>query len=360
MDAHTNARSVLTAMSGGVDSTVAAALLQKQGYTVAGATLKLFDTDEARQSRTCCSLSDVEDAKAACVKLGIPHYVFNFKDRFESTVIRRFVDAYLAGKTPNPCIDCNRFVKITALLERAWQLGFDGLATGHYARGGWNAMQSRPLLKKARDADKDQTYVLYMLTPMQLNSIQFPLGDLTKGEVREAAADYGFWNAEKPDSQDICFVPDGDYGSFLERYLGRTFPPGNFVGEAGQILGQHRGYQRYTIGQRKGLGLALPAPAFVWKIDPDANAVHVGNSSRLYSDTLLINEINLIPMDRLDAPIRCTAKIRYRAREAACTAEQIGADEIRVKFDEPQRAITPGQACVLYDGDVVIGGGTIQ
>jgi tRNA-specific 2-thiouridylase len=288
----------------------------------------------------------------------MPFYVFNFTERFESTVMRRFAEGYLRGETPNPCIDCNRYVKITALLERALLLGYDGIATGHYARRSFEG--GRWLLRKGLDAGKDQSYVLYCMTQAQLARTRFPLGELHKAQVREQAAALGFLNAEKPDSQDICFVPDGDYGAFLERHTGRPLRPGDFIDPEGRVLGRHRGTARYTLGQRKGLGLALPARGYVCALSPAQNTVTVGGEALLYSRVLEARELNWIACERLDAPLRCRAKVRYRQAEQRATVEQTDADTLRLTFDEPQRAITPGQAVVLYDGDTVLGGGTVS
>ena len=349
---------ILIAMSGGVDSTVAASLLLEQGHACAGAHLKLFEGKQADpRSKTCCSQEDAEDARAAAHRLGIPFYVFNMKERFGREVMARFAESYLRGETPNPCIDCNRYIKFAALLEKAGQLEYDGVATGHYARREFSC--GRWLLRKGMDASKDQSYVLYMLTQSQLERVYFPLGGMTKAQAREYAQAGGFLNAQKRESQDICFVPGGDYGAFLEQYTGRPLRPGDFVDPEGRVLGRHRGTPCYTLGQRKGLGLALPRPGYVCGIDPARGTVTVGEEELLFGKTLHARDINLIVRDALPAPLRCKAKIRYRQTEQRATAEQVDRDTLRVSFDEPQRAIIPGQAVVLYDGDYVIGGGTI-
>ena len=338
---------ILIAMSGGVDSAVAAALLREQGNGCAGMYLQLIENS-----------AEADDAREVAGRLGIPFYVTDASERFGEAVLRRFAESYLRGETPNPCIACNRYVKFAALLERAGALGYDGIATGHYVRREY--ADGRWLLRKAADPSKDQSYVLYTLTQEQLARACFPLGEYTKERVREIAEAYGLRNARKRDSQDICFVPDGDYGAFLERYTGRPLRPGDFVSPEGQVLGRHRGTPRYTLGQRRGLGLALPRPGYVCGIDPAANTVTVGEESLLFSRELYAGDINLIALDKIESPLRCHVKIRYSQTAQWATAEQTGGDTLRVVFDEPQRAITPGQAAVLYDGEYVIGGGRIK
>ncbi|MDR3192661.1 MAG: tRNA 2-thiouridine(34) synthase MnmA [Treponema sp.] len=352
-------------MSGGVDSSVAAALMLKQGYRCAGVTLKLYSGEDGAGNaapgvrlRGCCSLADVNDARQAAYRLGMPHYVLNFTEAFRDEVIRRFVETYEAGATPNPCIDCNRYIKFERLLYRAGQLGFDLLVTGHYAR--IEREGSRFLLKKAADLKKDQSYVLYCLTQEQLEKTRFPLGGMNKSQVREMASELGFANAEKPDSQDICFVPDGDYGAFMERRAGKPYPGGDIVDKSGKILGRHRGLVRYTIGQRRGLGVAMNEPVYVSAKDTAANTVTLGPEADLYSKTLRAGNINLIALPRLERPVRVRVKTRYLQAEQWATAEQTGEDEIRIEFDQAQRALTPGQAAVMYDGDTVVGGGVIR
>jgi len=350
---------VLIAMSGGVDSSVAAYLLLQQGYDCAGATMKLFENaDVVPQKKTCCSLDDVHDAKSVAHALGIAHYTFNFAQEFKQQVIEKFVRAYQNGETPNPCIDCNRFLKFEKLLARANQLDMSYIATGHYARVEQNT-DGRYLLRKAIDESKDQSYVLCFMTQKQLAATLFPLGGLTKSDSRAIAHAQGFSNAAKADSQDICFVPSGDYGTFLEQFTGQPLCPGDFIDPQGQVLGRHRGTPRYTIGQRKGLGLALPRPGYVCEINPAANTVTVGDQSRLFGTTLIARDINLIMYPQLDRPLRCKAKVRYRQEEQPATVEQLDEHTLRVTFDEPQRAITSGQAVALYDDEYVIGGGVI-
>jgi tRNA-specific 2-thiouridylase len=351
----------LIAMSGGVDSSVAALLSLQSGTTCVGVTLKLFENDDVGESRekSCCSLSDAEDARRVAYTVGIPHYVFDFSEEFRRTVIDRFAREYLEGRTPNPCIDCNRFIKFKRLTRRAADMGFDFVVTGHYARIVQASGGGRRLLLRAADASKDQSYVLYAMTQEQLAHTRFPLGDLRKREVREIAAENAFVNARKRDSQDICFVPSGKYADFIERYTGRPYPPGDFTDGNGTVLGRHRGHIRYTVGQRKGLGLALPAPLYVREKRAAGNIVVLSPREDLYSRVIEARNINLIAAERLDRPLRVAAKLRYTHEACAATVWQTDEDALRVEFDEPQRAAASGQALVLYDGDVVIGGGTI-
>ena len=354
-------KKVLVGMSGGVDSAVSALLLKEQGYAPTGVNCRFFDNDDAfLKEKTCCSLEDADDARMVAYRLGIPFYVFNFKESFRSHVIAQFVDAYVRGETPNPCIACNRYLKFDKLLQRALELEMDFVATGHYAQVTYDAGSGRRLLKKGVDETKDQSYVLYCLTQFQLSHTLFPLGGLRKSEVREIAAANGFVNAKKHESQDICFVPDGDYAAFIEKHLGRTFPQGDFVTRDGRVLGTHKGIIRYTIGQRRGLGLALPAPLYVCEKDVENNRVVLCPNEGLYAKTLTAKEINLIATDRITSPLRVKAKVRYKQPEQWATVEQIEEDRLFVTFDEPQRAFAKGQAVVLYDGDVVVGGGTIE
>ncbi len=352
----------LIAMSGGVDSSVAAFIMKERGYDCTGATMKLFKNDDVLIPRehSCCSLDDVEDARNVAYSLGIPYYVFNFTDRFREYVIERFINAYETGATPNPCIDCNRFLKFDKLFDRAEETDCDWVVTGHYAKIEYDRVLGRFLLKKAADTTKDQSYVLYSMTQHQLKHTQFPLGDLQKTEVRRIAEENGFINAKKHDSQDICFVQKGSYADFIEEYTKKTYPPGDFIDSRGNILGKHKGIIRYTTGQRKGLGISCGKPLYVAGVNIKNNTVTLGTENELYSKTLTANNINLISVSRIEKPTRVTAKIRYRQAEQAAVVWQRGKDEIFVEFDEPQRAVTKGQAVVLYDGDIVLGGGTIN
>lgn len=356
------AEKVIVAMSGGVDSSVAALLVQQLGFDAMGVTLRLYDNEQIGISRekTCCSLDDVNDARAVAAKLGMPFYVLNMKDDFRREVMDRFTAAYERGETPNPCIDCNRYIKFGGLMHRAKELGCDYVATGHYARVERDEQTGRFLLKKGLDASKDQSYVLYSLTQEELSHLLLPLGELTKEESRRIAEEHGFVNAKKRDSQDICFVPDGDYASFIRLHTGKDFPPGDFVGTAGQVYGQHRGIIGYTVGQRKGLGLSFPQPMYVCEVDPRQNQVVLGTHEELFSSALVARDVNLISVPEIKEPLRVKAKIRYRQPEQPATVVQTGPDELQIVFDEPQRAITKGQAVVLYDGDTVVGGGCIN
>lgn len=349
----------MIAMSGGVDSSVAAYLMKERGFDSIGVTLRLFEgeNNKSEGAKTCCSLDDVEDAQSVAVKLGMKHYTFNFKEEFEKEVIGRFIAAYEKCRTPNPCIECNKHIKFKKLLERAAQLEYDYIVTGHYAR--ISEENGRMLLKKGLDNKKDQSYVLYSLTQEQLKHTILPIGDLSKEEVRSIAEEHGFINARKRDSQDICFVPDGNYASFIRRYSGKEYPNGSFIDMDGNILGEHKGLIKYTIGQRKGLGLALPKPMYVCSLCPDNNTVILGDNSDLFSRELDAEEINLIACDKIDAPIHVNAKIRYSQSAQPATVWQTDDDKIHVEFDEPQRAITSGQAVVMYDGETVVGGGVI-
>ncbi len=347
-------KKVMIGMSGGVDSAVAAYLLRKQGYDVSGITLRLYAGE-----RACGSADDAEDARRVAESQGIPHEVVSFTETFRHEVMDRFADSYIKGMTPNPCIECNRHIKFGKMLELAEAKGMDFIATGHYARIDKD-VNGRYLLKKAADLHKDQTYVLYSLTQYQLAHTLFPLGDYPKTEIRAIAEQNGFVNAQKRDSQDICFVPDGDYAAFIERHTGDTFPEGHFIDRDGRILGKHRGIIRYTVGQRKGLGIALGKPAFVCAKDVISNTVTLGDNEDLFSSTLTAHDVNLIACDSLTVPTRVTAKVRYGQKEQPATAVQIGEGRLRVDFDTPQRAIAAGQSVVLYDGDIVVGGGIID
>jgi len=350
-------------MSGGVDSSVAAALLKDAGYEVVGATLKLFSNEDIgleHGARTCCSLEDVEDARAVAFKLGFPHHVFNFRELFREQVINHFAESYAGGETPNPCIDCNRFIKFDKLLERALVLDMNYIATGHYANIEFDERKGRYLLKIAMDQSKDQSYVLYALSQEQLKRTLFPLGRLRKSEVRALAEARGLVNARKPDSQDICFIRDGDdYAAFLENTMNVRSSPGNFTDSNGKVLGEHKGLIHYTIGQRKGLNLSFDRPKYVIKKDLQSNTVMLGNESELYSKSMTVGDVNLISVEALTAPIKAAVKTRYSQKETPATLIPLENGQIAVRFHEPQRAVTSGQAAVFYDGEIVIGGGTI-
>lgn len=357
-------KKVMVGMSGGVDSSVSALILRQQGYEVMGVTLKLFSDEDIVQAekdgKTCCALSDVEDARSVAYRLGFEHLVFNFRDNFRECVMKNFAERYLCGRTPNPCIECNRHVKFDKMLRRALELEYDFIATGHYAVNEYDEKKGRYILKRPKDRTKDQTYVLYSLTQEQLRHIIFPLGNLEKSEVRRIAENAGLVNSDKPDSQDICFVPDGDYVSFIEKFTGKTVPQGDFVGMDGKILGTHKGIINYTVGQRKGLGISLGKPAYVIKKDIIDNTVTLGDEKDLYTSSLIAEDVNLISVAEINEPIRVTAKTRYSQHEQPAVVSNLGNGQYMVEFDSPQRAVTSGQAVVFYDGDVVVGGGTIK
>ena len=349
-------KKALIGMSGGVDSSVSAYLMLRRGFDCIGATMRLYT---GREDGTCCSLEDVEDARSVASRMGIPFYVFNFSEDFEQKVMAPFVRCYQSGLTPNPCIECNRHLKFDRFLRRARELECDLVVTGHYARI-CQLPNGRYCLQKAVDESKDQTYFLYTMTQDQLAHTCFPLGALTKAEVRRIAEEQGFINARKRDSQDICFVPDGDYMAFLERYTGEKGIPGDFLDEEGNVVGTHRGAAAYTLGQRKGLGLAMGAPIYVTGKDMAANTVTVGPNGSLFHAALVADDWNWAAFETLTQPIRCKAKARSRMTEQPATVYPLEDGRCRVVFDEPQRAITPGQAVVLYDDDIVLGGATIM
>jgi len=334
-------------MSGGVDSSVALYLMKEWGFDCTGIMLELFNSD------------GVEDARSVAHTLDIPFYVLNFTDDFKKQVIDKFVKSYQDGATPNPCVDCNRFMKFDKMFWRAKQLDIDYIVTGHYARIEYDKSAGRYLLKKAADDTKDQSYVLYSLTQEQLKQTLFPLGELSKSEVRVIADRQGFINAGKRDSQDICFVRDGDYADFIENYTGKSCEDGNFIDMQGNVLGRHKGLIRYTVGQRKGLGIALQKPMYVYSKSIEDNTVTLCENENLFTKLLYANDFNWIAYDKIKAPIRAKVKVRYKQAEQWAKVEQVSNGTVRIEFDEPQRAIARGQAAVLYDGDVVIGGGTI-
>ena len=354
-------KKALIAMSGGVDSSVAALLTVKAGYACMGATMRLFDNDilPCGSDSACCSLDDAEDARSVARKIGIPFYVFNSKAEFADKVIGAFIRSYESGLTPNPCIACNRHLKFDHFLRKAQTLGCDCIVTGHYARIRYDEATGRYLLLKATDTSKDQSYVLYCLTQEQLAHTLLPLGKLSKEEVRAIAGAEGFINARKHDSQDICFVPDGDYVAFMEHYTGKQYEPGDFLDLEGRKVGHHRGAVAYTLGQRKGLGLAMGAPVYVCAKNMEKNTVTVGPNEALFATALRANDWNWIPFPELTEPMSVTARSRYNQKEQPATVYPEADGFARVVFDEPQRAMTPGQAVVLYSGNLVVGGGTI-
>ena len=352
---------VVVGMSGGVDSSVAAWLLKEQGYDVIGVTMQIWQDEEEKlqeENGGCCGLTAVDDARRVAASLDIPYYVMNFKREFKENVIDYFVDEYIGGRTPNPCIACNRFVKWESLLKRSMDIGADYIATGHYARVE-QLPNGRYAVRTSATGRKDQTYALYNLTQEQLKRTLMPVGGYTKEEIREMAAKMNLPVAHKPDSQDICFVPDGDYASFIEKTADQTFPQGNFVLADGTIVGRHNGIIHYTVGQRKGLGVAMGYPVFVLAIRPETNEVVLGKAEESLSRYVRADWINFMSVEDLKEPKKVWAKIRYNHKGAWCTVERTGEDEILCTFDEPLRAAAPGQAVVLYDGEYVLGGGTI-
>ncbi len=350
-------KKAIIAMSGGVDSSVAAYLMINAGYDCIGATMKLYNNDEVGipREKACCTADDIMDAKIVSTKLKMSHYTYNFQGEFEEKVIKNFVETYEKGATPNPCIECNRYLKFEKLYQRMIELNYDYIVTGHYAI--IEEKENRFFLKKAKDTKKDQTYVLYSLTQEQLSHVKFPLGDMTKSEIRQIAEENGLITAHKKESMDICFVPDGDYAKFIENYTQKTYQKGNFVDKNGNILGTHNGVIRYTIGQRKGLGVATGFPIYVIDKDLEKNNIILGSNDDLNSKAVIANNFNWI-IDEPKGEIKCKAKTRYNMKEQPCVAFVDG-DNVKVVFDDSVRAATTGQAVVLYDEDFVLGGGTI-
>ena len=348
---------VLAAMSGGVDSSVAAALLAEQGYEVIGVTMQIW---EAAGPHSCCAPEGVEDARRVAAALGIRHYTFNMRDAFRATVLEPFAGEYMAGRTPNPCINCNRYLKFDALLERAAALEAQWVATGHYARVERDAETGRWILRRGVDSAKDQSYALYCLTQEQLSQALFPLGGFTKQQTREKAAGLGLSVAGKWESQDICFAPGGNYARFLREFAPQSVRPGPILDMSGKVLGDHQGVAFFTVGQRHGLGVAVGEPLYVVALDPERAAVIVGPEGALYSEEVWVSDVNYVGLADMDQPVRAAGQLRYTAVAEPCTLEPAGPKRVRAVFDAAQRAATPGQAAVFYDGDTVLCGGTIE
>jgi tRNA-specific 2-thiouridylase len=350
-------------MSGGVDSSVAAALLLEQGYEVIGVTMQIWPSDLPYGTEVeggCCSLGAVEDARAVANKLGIPYYVLNFQTPFREKVIDYFVAEYLKGRTPNPCIVCNHSLKFSNLLEKSLSLGGELVATGHYVQKDQDPQSNRWLLRKGIDSTKDQSYVLYGLNQNQLAHSMFPLGGFQKVLIRKMAAGLGLTVADKPDSQEICFVPDQDYGRFIDEYCPGAIKPGHFIDTEGNVIGKHQGISNFTIGQRKGLGIAAGNPLYVVEIRPETNEVVLGRNDEVFANRLQASNMNWIAFAELDRPLEVEVKIRYSAKPVLALVSPVDTDQVTVEFQSPQRAVTPGQAVVFYQGDLVLGGGTID
>lgn len=352
---------VMLGMSGGVDSSAAAKILLDKGYDVTGVTIKMFSPGDiiGNEKDMKTAKGDTEDAIAVASKLGIEHMVLDFSDEFRKYVMNDFIQCYLDGKTPNPCIECNKHIKFGKMLEIAEEMGFDYIATGHYAFNEYDEEKKRYILRRPADRSKDQTYVLYNLTQYQLSKIIFPLSTYEKSKVRAQAQLAGLENADKPDSQDICFVPDGSYGEFINKNCSETIEEGNFTDTCGNILGRHKGIIHYTVGQRKGLGIALGKPAFVISKDAGSNTVVLGDNDMLFSSELIASDVNFISSDFPSEPMKVTAKARYNQKDEPAVIYPLSDGRVRVVFESPQRAVTPGQSVVFYDGDIVVGGGKI-
>jgi tRNA-specific 2-thiouridylase len=357
-------KQVVVAMSGGVDSSVAAALLKEKGFDIIGVTMNLFSLPKefcrSDELRSCCGWQAKEDAHKVALRLGIPHFVADFRREFERSVIADFCREYGRGRTPNPCIRCNEQIKFTLLLDRARRLGADFVATGHHARVAFSRARKRYLLKKGKDTAKDQSYFLYSLTQDQLSRTLMPIGNLTKGEVREMAKTWNLPVAAKPESQEICFVPVGRYPEFLKKRIPQAFRPGPVKDASGRIMGKHRGIINFTVGQRRGMGIAAPHPLYVIFIEGKENTIVVGSQSDLYRKKLLASSVNLISLEKLERPVKAKAKIRYKHEESKALVTPASRRQVLVEFETPQRAITPGQSVVFYERDVVIGGGIIE
>lgn len=356
------AKKVVVGMSGGVDSSVAAYLLNKQGYDVIGATMQIWQDKEPEMLEHeggCCGLSAVDDARRVAFKLGIPYYVMNFKEDFKKYVIDYFIEAYVKGETPNPCIACNRYVKWESLLNRSLEIGADYIATGHYARI-IKLPNGRYTIQKSLADSKDQTYALYNLTQYQLAHTVMPVGEYSKEEIRQLAVEAGLMVANKPDSQDICFVPDSDYAGFIERVTGDKCPEGNFILEDGTVVGKHKGIINYTIGQRKGLGITFGKPMYVKNINAVTNEIVLCSNEELYSQEVLVGNVNCMAVERLEGTVRCVGKIRYSHKGAECTIKPLENGKVKCMFDQPQRAVTKGQAAVFYVDDYIYCGGVIE
>ena len=346
---------VLLGMSGGVDSSVSAILLKEQGYEVTGVTMNLCSDSN------CCNLNSMLDAKNVCKKIGINHYIVDYKDLFKEKVINNFISEYKKCRTPNPCIQCNKYLKFGEIYKKAQELGIDYIATGHYARIEYSKKYKRNVLKKAKNIEKDQSYVLYIIPKELLDKIIFPLGNYkSKEEIRKIAKEKEFSVASKPDSEDICFIPDGDYKKYLEENSNISRKSGNIVDKDGNILGKHEGLYRYTIGQRKGMGIANTVPLFVIGFNPDRNELIVGEENKTYKNGMIVKDVNMLAIDKIEKPIEAKVKTRYSQKEAECTIEMIDENVLEVKFKEPQARITPGQSAVFYDDDIVICGGIIE